>query len=156
MQQHCIIVGLIISATIMLSYGGWRLCRMYDAVKVCNDFKGAGGIGIHIGNIRGKNSYIRGTNGKSNGIIAYIKVLNETAKHVNQAGRRNGSFAVYLEMWHQKQWIFGIKRNHGDENLRAKFIYAIYVPDRFMECVRDDKDWYLMCADTCKGLYDIW
>ena len=132
---------------------------MYDAVKNCAMIsKGAGGIGIHIGNIRGKNSYIRGTNGKSNGIIPYIKVLNETAKHVNQAGRRNGSFAVYLEMWHPEIMGFlELKRNHGDENLRARdLFYAIYVPDRFMECVRDDKDWYLMCADTCKGLYDTY
>ena len=132
---------------------------MYDAIKNCALIsKGAGGIGIHIGNIRGKNSYIRGTNGKSNGILPYIKVLNETAKHVNQAGRRNGSFAVYLEMWHPEIMGFlELKRNHGDENLRARdLFYAVYIPDRFMEAVRDDKDWYLMCADTCKGLYDTY
>ena len=130
---------------------------MYDAIKNCALIsKGAGGIGIHIGNIRGKNSYIRGTNGKFNGILPYIKVLNETAKHVNQAGRRNGSFAIYLEMWHPEIMGFlELKRNHGDENLRARdLFYAVYIPDRFMEAVRDDKDWYLMCADTCKGLYD--
>jgi ribonucleoside-diphosphate reductase alpha chain len=132
---------------------------MYDAIKNCALIsKGAGGIGIHMGNIRGKNSYIRGTNGKSNGILPYIKVLNETAKHVNQAGRRNGSFAIYLEMWHPEIMGFlELKRNHGDENLRARdLFYAVYIPDRFMEAVRDDKDWYLMCADTCKGLYDTY
>jgi ribonucleoside-diphosphate reductase alpha chain len=138
---------------------GDSVSGMYDAIKNCALIsKGAGGIGLHIGNIRGKNSYIRGTNGKSNGILPYIKVLNETAKHVNQAGRRNGSFAIYLEMWHPEIMGFlELKRNHGDENLRARdLFYAVYIPDRFMEAVRDDKDWYLMCPDTSKGLYDTY
>jgi len=138
---------------------GDSVMGMYDTIKNCALIsKGAGGIGIHISNIRGKNSYIRGTNGKSNGIVPYIKVLNETAKHVNQAGRRNGSFAVYLEMWHPEIMGFlELKRNHGDENLRARdLFYAVYIPDIFMRKVQDNADWYLMCPDQCRDLFELY
>jgi ribonucleoside-diphosphate reductase alpha chain len=118
----------------------------------------AGGIGVHITNIRAKGSLIRGTNGPSDGIIPMIKVYNEVAKYINQGGKRKGSFAVYIEPWHADVLEFlDLKKNQGHEDLRARdLFYSMWVPDLFMKCVEDDGNWYLMCPDECPGLTDVY
>lgn len=126
-----------------------------DCAKIS---KGAGGIGVHISNIRSRNSYIRGTNGKSSGIIPMLKVYNETAKHVNQSGKRPGAFAMYLEPHHPDILDFlELKKNHGDEDERARDLFlALWVSDLFMERVRDGEMWSLMDPDECKGLQEAY
>ena len=120
--------------------------------------KMAGGIGLHITNIRAKGSMIRGTNGPCDGIIPMIKVYNETAKYINQGSRRKGSFAIYLETWHSDILEFlDLKKNQGHEDLRARdLFYAMWVSDLFMKQVEKDGDWYLMCPDECPGLSDVY
>ena len=118
----------------------------------------AGGIGVHITNIRAKGSMIRGTNGPSDGIIPMIKVYNETARYINQGGKRKGSFAIYIEPYHSDILEFlDLKKNQGHEDLRARdLFYAMWIPDLFMKCVEEDSDWYLMCPDECPGLSDTY
>lgn len=118
----------------------------------------AGGIGVHVTNIRAKGSIIRGTNGPSDGIIPMVKVYNEVAKYINQGGKRKGSFAVYLEPWHSDILEFlDLKKNQGHEDVRARdLFYAMWVPDLFMKTVEADSDWYLMCPDECPGLADVY
>jgi ribonucleoside-diphosphate reductase alpha chain len=122
--------------------------------------KWAGGIGIHISNIRAKGSIIKSTNGKSDGIIPMLKVYNETAKYINQSGKRNGSIAVYLEPWHADVWEFiELKKNTGIEQKRARDLFlALWIPDIFMEIIQNnkDEDWYLMCPNECPGLTDTY
>lgn len=116
--------------------------------------KYAGGIGVHISNIRAQGSIIRGTNGTSDGIVKMLKVFNETALYSNQSGRRNGSIAIYIEPWHADIFEFvELPLKHGDDKKRARdLFYALWVPDNFMRCVENDLDWYLMCPDECPGL----
>lgn len=116
--------------------------------------KYAGGIGVHISNIRSKGSVIRGTNGVSDGIVKMLKVFNETALYSNQSGKRNGSIAIYIEPWHADILDFvELPLKQGDDKKRARdLFYALWVPDLFMTQVESDGDWYLMCPDTCKGL----
>jgi ribonucleoside-diphosphate reductase alpha chain len=121
--------------------------------------KWAGGIGLHIHNIRASGSHIRGTNGSSNGIVPMLKVFNNTAKYVDQGGgKRNGSFAIYLEPWHADVEVFlQMRKNHGDEELKARdLFYALWIPDLFMERVKADGPWTLMCPDECPGLADVY
>lgn len=120
--------------------------------------KWAGGIGLHIHNIRAAGSKIRGTNGESSGICPMLRVFNNTAKFVNQGGKRNGSFAIYLEPWHADIEVFlQMRKNHGDEELKARdLFYAIWMPDLFMERVKEDAQWTLMCPDECPGLADVY
>ena len=128
---------------------------MYEALKNCAKIsKWAGGIGCHIHSIRGNNARIRSTNGKSNGIVPMLKVFNDVARHINQSGKRNGSFAIYLEPWHPDIMAFlECKKNHGDENARARdLFYAIWMPDLFMERLKKNENWSLFCPDKCKGL----
>jgi ribonucleoside-diphosphate reductase subunit M1 len=119
--------------------------------------KWAGGIGCHISNIRGKGSYIRRTGGYSDGILPMLKVYNHTARYINQSGKRNGSFAMYLEPWHADIFEFlNAKKNHGSEEERARdLFYGLWIPDRFMRAVERDESWYLMCPDECPGLCDM-
>lgn len=120
--------------------------------------KWAGGIGLHIHNIRASGSHINGTNGSSNGIVPMLKVFNATAKYVDQGGgKRNGSFAIYLEPWHADVELFlELRKNHGDEELKARdLFYALWIPDLFMERVKEDGKWTLMCPDECPGLSDV-
>ena len=133
---------------------------IYNTLKDCALIsKWAGGIGIHIHNIRASGSHIRGTNGSSNGIVPMLKVFNNTAKYVDQGGgRRNGSFAIYLEPWHADIELFlQMRKNHGDEELKARdLFYALWIPDLFMERVKSNDKWTLMCPDECPGLSDVY
>jgi len=119
--------------------------------------KWAGGIGLHIHNIRAKGSLIRGTNGASTGIVPMLRVFNSTARYVDQGGRRNGSFAIYLEPWHADICDFlELKKNHGDEELKARdLFYALWIPDLFMRKIKANEDWCLFCPDECPGLSDM-
>ncbi|MEN9348490.1 MAG: ribonucleoside-diphosphate reductase subunit alpha [Flavobacteriales bacterium] len=119
----------------------------------------AGGIGLSIHNVRAKGSYIKGTNGTSNGIVPMLKVFNDTARYVDQGGgKRKGSFAIYLEPWHADVYEFlDLKKNHGKEEARARdLFYALWIPDLFMQRVKDDGMWTLMCPNECPGLSDVW
>ena len=131
---------------------------IFNTLKDCALIsKWAGGIGLHIHNIRAAGSQIRGTNGTSNGIVPMLKVFNNTAKYVDQGGgKRNGSFAIYLEPWHADIEMFlQMRKNHGDEELKARdLFYALWVPDLFMERVKTGGKWTLMCPNECPGLSD--
>jgi ribonucleoside-diphosphate reductase alpha chain len=116
--------------------------------------KRAGGIGIHISAIRASGSRIRGTNGRSDGIVPMCKVINETARYVNQGGRRKGSIAVYIEPWHADIFEFcELRKPVGSEEMRARDLFlALWIPDLFMKRVEKDGDWCLMCPDECPNL----
>ena len=133
---------------------------IYNTLKECAKIsKWAGGIGLHIHNIRGTGSHIRGTNGTSNGIIPMLQVFNKTARYVDQGGgKRNGSFAIYMEPWHSDiEDFLELKKNHGDEEMRARdLFYALWIPSLFMEKVQADEDWCLFCPDQCPGLSDCY
>lgn len=132
---------------------------IYKTVADCARIsKYAGGVGVCISNIRAKGSYIKGTNGKSDGVVPMLKVYNETARYINQGGKRLGSYAMYLEPHHADiEDFLELKKNTGDANLRARdLFYALWVCDLFMECVENDKDWYLMCPDECPGLSAVY
>ena len=120
--------------------------------------KYSGGIGLHIHNIRAKNSHIRGTNGKTDGLVPMLRVFNNTARYVNQSGKRNGSFAIYLEPWHADiEDFLELKKNHGDEELKARdLFYALWISDLFMERVKNNGKWSLMCPHECPGLSDVY
>jgi ribonucleoside-diphosphate reductase alpha chain len=131
---------------------------IFNSLKDCALIsKWAGGIGLHIHNVRASDSHIRGTNGTSTGIVPMLKVFNNTAKYVNQGGKRNGSFAIYLEPWHADVEMFlQMRKNHGDEELKARdLFYALWVPDLFMERVKSNGQWTLMCPNECPGLADV-
>ena len=116
--------------------------------------KWAGGIGVHVSNIRSNNTVIRGTHGKTSGIVPMLRVYNETARYINQSGKRNGSFAVYLAPWHDDVFEFmDLRKNHGDENARARdLFYAMWISDLFMRKVKLDEDWYTFNPDDCPKL----
>jgi ribonucleotide reductase alpha subunit len=133
---------------------------IYNTLKDCAMIsKWAGGIGLHIHNVRASGSYIRGTGGTSNGIVPMLRVFNNTAKYVDQGGgKRNGSFAIYLEPWHADiEFFLQMRKNHGDEEMKARdLFYALWVPDLFMERVKTGGTWTLMCPDECPGLADVY
>lgn len=120
--------------------------------------KWAGGIGLHIHNIRANKTPIKGTNGSSGGIVPMLKVFNDTARFINQGGKRNGSFAIYLEPWHPDiEDFLDMKKNHGDEEMRARdLFYGLWVPDLFMEKVKNDEEWCLFCPNICPGLSELY
>jgi len=132
---------------------------IYDTVKECARIsKWAGGIGLHIHDVRANKSHIRGTNGTSDGIIPMLRVYNSTARYVNQAGRRKGSIAVYLEPWHTDIMDFlEIRLNQGDEEARCRDLFtAMWIPDLFMKRVETNGNWSLFCPDRAKGLSDVY
>ena len=132
---------------------------IYDTVKECARIsKWAGGIGLHVHDVRANKSHIRGTNGTSDGIIPMLRVYNSTARYVNQAGRRKGSIAVYLEPWHADILDFlEIRLNQGDEEARCRDLFsAMWIPDLFMKRVESDGNWSLFCPDQAKGLSDVY
>ena len=133
---------------------------IFNTLKDCaNISKYSGGIGLHIHNIRAKGSHIQGTNGITDGIVPMLRVFNNTARYVNQSGKRNGSFAIYLEPWHADIFDFlEMRKNHGDEELKARdLFYALWVSDLFMERVKEKNGiWSLMCPHECPGLSDVY
>ena len=133
---------------------------IYDTLKqTAKISQSAGGIGLSIHNVRATGSYIRGTNGTSNGIVPMLRVYNDTARYVDQGGgKRKGSFAVYIEPWHADIFDFlDLKKNHGKEEMRARdLFYAMWMPDLFMKRVQEDGSWTLMCPNECPHLYDTY
>jgi ribonucleoside-diphosphate reductase alpha chain len=133
---------------------------IYNTLNDCAQIsKYAGGIGLHIHNIRAKGSHILGTNGSSNGLVPMLRVFNSTARYVDQGGgKRNGSFAIYLEPWHPDIDDFlELKKNHGDEELKARdLFYALWISDLFMERVKSNAKWSLFCPHECPGLSDVY
>lgn len=128
-----------------------------DNAEIAKLFKSAGGVGFHIHDIRGRDALIKSSNRPGEGIVPYIKMLNDTSRHVKQGGRRNGSLALYLETWHVDIMDFlELKKPQGDENARARdLFYALWIPDMFMEAVKYNDWWYLMSPDECPGLSDV-
>jgi ribonucleoside-diphosphate reductase alpha chain len=133
---------------------------IYNTLKDCAFIsKWAGGIGLHIHNIRAKGTHIHGTNGTSNGIVPMLRVFNNTARYIDQGGgKRNGSFAIYLEPWHPDiEDFLEMKKNHGDEESKARdLFYALWISDLFMERVKDNSKWSLFCPNECPGLSDVY
>lgn len=133
---------------------------IYDTLKQCAQIsQSAGGIGLSIHDIRGTGSYIKGTNGTSNGIVPMLRVFNDTARYVDQGGgKRKGSFAIYVEPWHSDIFDFlELKKNHGKEEQRARdLFYALWMPDLFMKRVEENGDWTLMCPNECPGLSETY
>ncbi len=129
---------------------------IYDTLKSCAQIsQSAGGIGLSIHNVRATGSYIKGTNGTSNGIVPMLRVFNDTARYVDQGGgKRKGSFAIYLEPWHADVFDFlDLKKNHGKEEQRARdLFFALWIPDLFMKRVKNNESWTLMCPHECPGL----
>jgi len=132
------------------------ITHTWDSVSKIS--KWGGGIGLHVSNIRAKDSLIKGTNGPSSGIIPMLKVYNEIARYINQGGKRKGSIAIYLEPWHPDILAFlELKKNFGAETERARDLFlALWIPDLFMKRVEEDGLWYTMCPDECPGLTDSW
>jgi ribonucleoside-diphosphate reductase subunit M1 len=133
---------------------------IYDTLKDCALIsKYSGGIGLHIHNIRSNGSFIKGTNGYSNGIVPMLKVFNDTARYIDQGGgKRNGSFAIYLEPWHADiEDFLELKKNHGNEHDRARdLFYGLWIPDLFMKRVKENGKWSLMCPHECPSLSDCY
>ncbi|MEM9830814.1 MAG: ribonucleoside-diphosphate reductase subunit alpha [Bacteroidota bacterium] len=147
-----------LSSCFLLTIQDDSIDGIYDTLKQCAQIsQSAGGIGLSIHHVRGTGSYIRGTNGTSNGIIPMLRNFDMTARYVDQGGgKRKGSFAIYIEPWHPDIFEFlQLKRNHGKEELRARdLFYALWMPDLFMKRVEDNEEWSLFCPNECPGLYD--
>ena len=147
------------SSCFLLSMEDDSVDGIFNTLKDCAKIsKYAGGIGLSVHNIRAKNSFIAGTNGVSNGIIPMLRVFNDTARYIDQGGgKRNGSFAIYLEPWHSDIYEFiELKKNHGNELERARdLFYGLWIPDLFMERVKNDGVWSLFCPHKCPGLEDV-
>ena len=148
------------SSCFLLTMQDDSLDGIYDTLKQCALIsKSAGGIGLSIHHIRSKGSYIKGTNGESNGIVPMLRVFNDTARYVDQGGgKRKGSIAIYLEPWHPDILAFlDLKKNHGKEELRARdLFYALWTPDLFMERVEQNANWSFFCPNECPGLQDAY
>lgn len=133
---------------------------IYDTLKNCAKIsQSAGGIGLSIHNVRATGSYIKGTNGTSNGIIPMLRVFNDTARYVDQGGgKRKGSFAIYLEPWHADIFEFlDLRKNHGKEELRTRDLFtAMWIPDLFMKRVEANAEWSLFCPNEAPGLHDTY
>jgi ribonucleoside-diphosphate reductase alpha chain len=131
---------------------------IFDTLKDCAQIsKYAGGIGIHVSNVRAKDAPIKGTNGTADGLVPMLRVFNNTARYVNQGGRRNGSIAIYLEPWHADTPAFlKMKSNTGSEEEKARdLFYALWIPDLFMRRVKANAEWSLFCPHAAPGLADV-
>ena len=147
------------SSCFLIANKGDSIDGIYGTLTECAQIsKWAGGIGMHIHDIRGNKSRIRGTNGQSDGIIPMLRVFNATARYVNQAGRRKGSIAVYVEPWHADIMDFlEIRLNQGDEEARCRDLFsAMWIPDLFMKRVEEGGNWSLFCPDKAPGLSDVY
>lgn len=148
-----------LSSCFLLTMDEDSIKGIYKTLGDCAQIsKWAGGIGLAIHDIRARDSHINGTNGKSTGIVPMLKVFNDTAKYVNQGGKRNGSFAIYLEPWHADiEDFLRLKLNTGAEEERARdLFYGLWIPDLFMQRVESDGQWSLMCPSESPGLADCW
>lgn len=148
-----------LSSCYLLAMENDSLDSIYNTLKDCAMIsKYSGGIGLHIHNIRAKGSYIRGTNGTSTGLVPMLRVFNNTARYVDQGSKRLGSFAMYLEPWHADIEAFiQLRKNHGSEEERCRDLFlALWICDLFMERVKNNQKWSLMCPDKCKGLSDVY
>lgn len=149
-----------LSSCFLLTMQGDSISGIFGTLKQCAEIsQSAGGIGLSIHNIRATGSYIKGTNGTSNGIVPMLRVFNDTARYVDQGGgKRKGAFAIYLEPWHADVFDFlDLKKNHGKEEARARdLFYALWIPDLFMQRVKDGGDWSLFCPNEAPGLHDCW
>ena len=149
-----------LSSCYLLAMENDSIDGIYSTLADCAQIsKWAGGIGLHVHNIRAAGSRIRGTNGTSNGLIPMLRVYNNTARYVDQGGnKRNGSFAIYLSPEHADiEEFLDLRKNHGDEESRARdLFYGLWIPDLFMKRVKEDGDWTLMCPDECVGLNDVY
>lgn len=149
-----------LSSCFLLAMQDDSISGIYDTLKDCALIsKSAGGIGLHIHNIRATGAPIIGTNGISNGIVPMLKVFNETARYVDQGGgKRKGSFAIYLEPWHADiESFLDLRKNHGKEEFRARDLFlSLWVPDLFMQRVEEDGDWTLFSEHSAKGLSDVY
>jgi len=149
-----------LSSCFLLSMADDSISGIYKTLGDCAAIsKYAGGIGLHVHNVRARGSLIRGTNGQSNGLVPMLRVFNNTARYVDQGGgKRNGSFAIYLEPWHADVEDFlKMKLNTGSEEERARdLFYALWIPDLFMERVEADGQWTLFCPNEAPGLADVW
>lgn len=149
-----------LSSCFLLSMTEDSIPGIFETLARCAKIsQSAGGIGLSIHNIRAKGSYIKGTGGTSNGIIPMLKVYNDTARYVDQGGgKRKGAFAVYIEPWHADIYDFlDLKKNHGKEELRARdLFYAMWIPDLFMQRVKENGDWSLFCPNESPGLPDCY
>ena len=147
-----------LSSCFLLTMKDDSITGIYDTLKNCAQIsQSAGGIGLSIHNVRATGSYIKGTNGTSNGIIPMLKVFNDTARYVDQGGgKRKGAFAIYIEPWHADIFDFlDLKKNHGKEENRARdLFYALWTPDLFMKRVEENGDWTLMCPNEFPGFGD--
>lgn len=148
-----------LSSCYLLSMAEDSIAGIYKTLGDCAAIsKYAGGIGLHVHNIRARGSLIRGTNGASNGLVPMLRVFNNTARYVDQGGgRRNGSFAIYLEPWHADvEEFLKLKLNTGSEEERARdLFYAMWIPDMFMRRVEEDGEWSLFCPSEAPGLADV-
>ncbi len=147
------------SSCFLIANKGDSIDGIYGTLTECAQIsKWAGGIGMHIHDIRANKSRIRGTNGQSDGIIPMLRVFNATARYVNQAGRRKGSIAVYIEPWHADIMDFlELRLNQGDEEARCRDLFsALWIPDLFMKRVEEGGNWSLFCPDKAPGLSDVY
>lgn len=148
-----------LSSCFLLSNKGDSIDGLAGTIKdIMHISKLAGGIGLHVHDVRAKGTLIKGTGGKSEGIIPYMKTLNEIARWINQGGKRKGAFAIYLEPWHSDvEEYLDLKKPHGKEEMRARdLFYALWVSDLFMQRVENDEDWTLMCPHKCPGLSKVY
>ncbi|MEB3206379.1 MAG: ribonucleoside-diphosphate reductase subunit alpha [Vampirovibrionales bacterium] len=149
-----------LSSCFLLAPKDDSISGIYETLcQIAKISKAAGGIGLHIHNIRATGSYIAGTNGTSNGIIPMLRVFNETARYVDQGGnKRKGAFAIYLEPWHADVFDFlELRKNHGKEELRTRDLFtALWIPDLFMKRVEENGVWSLFCPNEAPGLSDCW
>jgi ribonucleoside-diphosphate reductase alpha chain len=148
------------SSCFLLTMKEDSIAGIYDTLKNCAQIsQSAGGIGLSIHDVRATGSYIKGTNGTSNGIVPMLRVFNDTARYVDQGGgKRKGSFAIYLEPWHADVMDFlDLRKNTGKEEQRARdLFYALWIPDLFMKRVEENGEWTLMCPHECPGLSDAY
>ncbi len=147
------------SSCFLIGNKGDDINGLFNTIKdVANISKWAGGIGLHVHDVRAKGAYIKGTGGLSDGLLPMMKTYNEVARWINQGGKRKGSFAIYLEPWHADVLEFiDLRKNHGKEELRARDLFlALWTPDLFMKRVEEDGDWTLFSPDEAPGLSDVY
>ena len=147
------------SSCFLIANKGDSIDGIYSTLTECAQIsKWAGGIGLHVHDVRANKSKIRGTNGQSDGIIPMLRVFNATARYVNQAGRRKGSIAIYIEPWHADIMEFlELRLNQGDEEARCRDLFtSLWIPDLFMKRVEENGNWSLFCPDKAPGLSDVY